>query len=334
MAGNPQGLNATVNTVHSATPLSDLTLAYRPSGGIADRIWPVKPVQHESDIYYKWNKGQRFRVVRADGQGTLIADKSPAKVRNFGFTTDSYKTQRYGAAESVSDRERANADAALSLEQSKLIGIQDEVMLDYEIRVATAVQAAANYAAANKDTLAGANQWNSASFTSLNTTGAGHSQIYTNLLTAKQSILTSANRMPNTIVIPFQVAMVVVNDPGLADMEKFTLNRLLAGDVLQDGGMFFGMRVLIPSITFQTTAEGEADSLGFVWGKNVILAYVDPAPGLNSLTFGLTFRVGGGFGIRSWREERTMETFYEASINQTEKLVSADCAYLISAAIA
>ncbi len=29
-----------------------------------------------------------------------------------------------------------------------------------------------------------------------------------------------------------------------------------------------------------------------------------------------------------------METFYEASINQTEKLVSADCAYLIAAAIA
>jgi len=44
--------------------------------------------------------------------------------------------------------------------------------------------------------------------------------------------------------------------------------------------------------------------------------------------------VGGGFGVRSWREERTMETFYEVSVNQTEKLVSADCAYLISAAIA
>src|SRR5258707_2555480 len=142
-------------------------------------------------------------------------------------------------------------------------------MLDYEIRVATAVQAAANYAAANKVTLAGANQWNSASFTSLNTTGAGHSALYTNLLTAKQAILTSANRMPNTIVIPFQVAMVVVNDPGLADMEKFTLNRLLAGDVLADGGMFFGMKGLIPRITFQANAAGAADNLGFLCGPNV-----------------------------------------------------------------
>src|SRR5258706_9577570 len=108
MAGNPQGLNATVNTVHTPGPLSDLSLAWRPSGGIADRIFPVRQVAKESDLYYKWNKGQRFRVVRADGQGTLTADKTPAKVRNFGTSQDSYKTQRYALAESVSDRERKN----------------------------------------------------------------------------------------------------------------------------------------------------------------------------------------------------------------------------------
>jgi hypothetical protein len=94
-----------------------------------------------------------------------------------------------------------------------------------------------------------------------------------------------------------------------------------------------GMRVLMPTITYQSTVEGEADSIGYVWGKNVVMAYVNPAPALNSLTFGLTFRKDA-FGIRSWREESTEETVYEVSVNQTEKLVAADCAYLIAAAIA
>lgn len=337
MAGSPGGLNATVQGVHQNVPLSDLTLMWRPTGGVADQLFPIKQVMKESDNYYVWNKGQRFRVLRSDGYGSLKADRTEAKTRNYGFTESSYRTFKFAIAESVSDRERENADASLSLEQSKILGIQDELMLDYELRVAGIATNAANYASSHKVTNSGTSQWNNASFASLGTTGSGHSAIKAQIDAGKQAIVTdTGGLLPNTIVIPYQVAIVLNNDPGLADMEKFTLNRLLEGDLLDPANQqlkFMGMRVLMPTITYQSTVEGEADSIGYVWGKNVVMAYVNPAPALNSLTFGLTFRKDA-FGIRSWREESTEETVYEVSVNQTEKLVAADCAYLISAAIA
>lgn len=331
--------NATVQSVHQSVPLNDLSLLWRPSNGImvADQVMPIKQVAKENDNYYVWNKGQRFRVLRNDGYGSLRADKTPAKVRNYGFTEASYRAFEFAIAESVTDRERSNADSALSLEQSKIFGIQDELMLDYEVRIANLVTNTANYNSTNFTTLAGVNQWNNASFQSLGTTGSGHSAIKTNIDAGKQSIVSATGGLfPNTIVIPYQVAVVINNDPGLADTEKYTLNRLMQGDILdpQDPtNRFFGMKCLVPTVSFQATTEGEPDALGYVWGKSVWMGYVNPNPSLNSLTFGLTFRKDG-FAIRSWREEKTKETFYEVALLQTEQIVAKDAGYLIKNAIA
>lgn len=330
--------NATTGTVHHPTPLTDLSLTWRPSTGvmIADQVFPVKPVKHESDTYYKWNKGQRFRVTRSDGQGSQRADRTAARLRNYGFTEDSYKLYEYALAESTTDREKANADDALSLEESRIHGIQDELMLDYEIRVANIIRTAANYAAANTTTLAGVNQWNNASFASLNSNGLGHSTIKANLDAGKKAVIAATGGiLPNTIVLPYEVAIVMNNDPGLIDKEKYTLSTLLSTDMLdlENPPKLWGMRVLIPTVQFQTTTEGEPDALGAVWGKDVWMGFVNPRIGLNSLTFGLTFRKGG-FDVRSWREEKSKENMYECSLLQTEKLVAADCGYLIKNAIA
>lgn len=307
---------------------------WRPSGHIAEQVFNVKQVSNESDTYYVWNKGQRFRVLRSDGKGSLRADGTRAKVSNVGFTEASYKAQEYAKATYITDREKANADAALGLEQSRILAIQDELMLDMELRVAGIVTTTGNYTHGNIVTNSGTSQWNNASFASLNSNGTGHSAIYGQFLAAQQQIIkNTGGKRANKVVIPFEVAYVMANDPGLADMEKYTLNRLLQGMQITDGAKFMGMDVLMPTIQYQSTVEGEADNIGSVWGKNVILFYQDPNPGLNSLTFGLTFRKDA-FGIRSWRDEGERKTFYECSLTQSENLVAQDCAYMIAAAIA
>lgn len=328
--------NATVQTVHQSVPLSDLSLLWRASSGvmIADQIMPVKAVQNENDNYYVWDKNQRFRVLRTDGQGSQRADKTAAKVRDFGFVEASYRTIEYAIAESVSDREKGNADQALSLEQSKILGIQDELMLDYEIRVASIVTNTANYTLGNTVTNSGTSQWNNASFASLNTTGSGHSTIKGQINAARQAIIqNTGGYLPNVIIIPFYVAVVLNNDPGLLDLEKFTINSLINGDLVNPQASLWGMRVVIPTVQYQQTTEGEPSNLSYIWGKNVWLGYVNPSPSLNSLTYGITFRKDS-FQVRSWRWEPTRETFYEVLINQTEKLISQECGYLIKNAVA
>lgn len=321
--------NFTVGGVHVNAPLTQLSLGYHPQGFIADQVFSVYPVAHESDLYYKWDKGQAFRVGRSDGMASLRADKTAPKRLNFGATVDSYVAQEFALEDTVSDREVANADAPLNLAASKIRRLQDLIMLDYEIRVANIATTTGNYAAANFVTLAGANQWNSATFVS-NTNGQ-HSVIAGEIFTGKNAVRLASGMVPNTIVIPYAVAMVIANDPGLIDLIKYTRSDLLVEDLLPP--RLWGMDVLIPRAPDTTAIEGEAVSLGDVWGKNVVLFYKDPTPGLDSLTFGLTFRQRP-WQVKTYREEKTDETVYRPNFVQAEKLVAADCAYLINACIA
>lgn len=329
MAGSP-GPNFTVTGVHVNAPLTQLSIGYHPQGLVAEQVFPVLAVSHESDLYYKWDKGQAFRVGRSDGAGSLRADKAVAKRRNYGATLDSYLAQEYALEDSVSDREAANADSPLNLAASKIRRLQDEIMLDYEIRVATIATTTGNYASSNFTTLSGANQWNNASFAS--TTNGQHSVIAGEIYTGKNAVRASTGGLiPNTMVIPYAVAMVMANDPGLVDLVKFTQPNLLVEDLLPP--RLWGMDVLIPRAEFEANVEGEAFSASDVWGKNIVLFYKDPNPGLDSLTYGLTMRARP-WQVKTYREEKTDETVYRPNFVQAEKLVAADCAYLINACIA
>ena len=322
--------NFTVGSVHVNGPLTQLSLGYHPQGMIAEQVFPVLAVNHESDLYYKWDKGQAFRVGRSDGSASLRADRSRAKRLNFGATLDSYTAQEYALEDTISDREAANQDTPLNLAASKIRRLQDLILMDYELRVANIATTTGNYAAANFTTLAGANQWNNASFVS-NTNGQ-HSVIAGEIFTGKNAVRASTGGLvPNTIVIPYAVAMVVANDPGLIDLIKYTRSDLLVEDLLPP--RLWGMDVLIPRGEYTAGVEGEAVTLSDVWGKNVVMFYKDPNPGLDSLTFGLTMRARP-WQVKTYREEAEDSTVYRPSFVQAEKLVTADCAYLINACIA
>ena len=327
MATSP---NNTAYSVHIDQALSDFSVSYRPTGFIAEQLFPKKTVNNQTDQFWRWNKSQAFRVARSDGLGTRVPDRTPAKMRIRGATPDSYKTFRYALADSISWDERKNADVGLQLEQHKVASIQDEIMMDYELRVANLCQSTANYAATNFTTLAGTSQWNNAGFTSIGT--GGHSAIKAVIDAGKQAIsLATGGLKPNLIVIPLLVAIVMNNDAGLVDLLKYTRPDMLVEDLLPP--TLWGMKVLVPTATFQTTTEGATDSLGYIWGKSVWMGYVDPNPGLETLTFGTTFR-WDDFQVRTWQEQKERMDVYEVSVNQDEHLISADCGYLIQNAVA
>lgn len=319
-----------VRGVHIRQDLGNLSVGYHPTGFIAEQLFPIFPVAHESDEYWFWDKGQAFNILRSDGNGSLRADGTPSKEMAFGATKKSYIAEEYALSTKITDRERANADNSLRLEASRTRRVQDLVLLDYEKRVATIAFTAGNYASANKTTNSGATQWNDASFTSIPT--GSQSAIVAQLLTGRDAVRKSTGgRYPNTIVIPPSVMAVMRNDKGLTELMKYTNSMLPDGRPFGDS--LLGMKVLEPAALYQNVSEGEATSLSDVWGKSVLLAYVNPNPGIDDLTLGLTFRQRG-WQVMSWREDRIKSTFYEPSFVQDEKAITFDCGYLIVNAIA
>lgn len=320
-----------VGGVHIRQDLGNLSIGYHPTGMVADQVWPVFPVKHESDDYWFWDKGQAFNLRRSDGKGSLRADGTASNELEFGATIKSYTCQEYALSTKITDRQRNNADSSLSLEISKTRRVKDLLMLDYEKRVASAVTNAASYAAANKVTNAAATQWNNGAFVSIPT--GGQSAIMAQILGGIDAVRQSTGGvMPNKILIPESVLIVMANDKGLAELYKY-----VRGDGLTTGNPFgpriAGLEVVTPTAMSQTVAEGEATALTDIWGKNVVIYYSDQNAGLDTLTFGLTFRQRAD-QVKSWRDERLESTFYEPSIIQAEQAISFDCAYIIINAIA
>ena len=322
--------NFTVRGVHINQALTQLTVAYRPMGMVAEQIFPVVKVAHEADDYYFWDKGQRFRLERTDGYGTLRADGAKARQVDFGATIKSYSAEEFALGTFVTDRQRANADTALQIEISKVTATQDLILLDQELRIASIITNTANNSSST--TLSGANQWNNSSFTSQPSTGPYFSTIQYNLNTGMEAIrLATGGLYPNVIVIPRPVAMVMARDLGLADYIKYTHSDLLVSSLLPP--TLWDMKVIIPGAVYQTSVEGEATSLSDVYGKNVWMGYVNPNPGINSLTYGAIFR-SRDWQVKQWRDESVDTTYYQASMVQDEQLIAPDCGYLIKNAIA
>ena len=319
-----------VRGVHIRQDLGNLSVGYHPTGMIAEQVFPVFAVSHESDEYWFWDKGQAFNLLRSDGNGSVRADGTRSKELAFGATRKVYNAQELAYATRITDREMRNADSSLRLETSRTRRAQDLVLLDYETRVANLVTGASNYASANKTTLSGTSQWNNASFTSQNT--QGQSVIGGELLTGIDAVRQSTGgRYPNVIIIPAAVLAVMRNDKGLNDSVKYTSNTIATGSPFGDS--LYGMRILTPTAMSQTVTEGEATALGDVWGKSVVIAYINPNPGIDDITLGLTFRQRP-WQVKTWREEAEESTMYEPSMVQAEAAITFDCAYLISAAIA
>lgn len=321
-----------VGGVHIREDLGNLSIAYTPDNMtlIADQVFKPFAVKHESDLYWVWDKDQPFNTARTDGKGSLVADGVRPSELSFGATTATYKCQAYGHTVRLTDREKENADNSLDLETSKVQSVRGVVRLDYEVRVATAARLSASYASSNKIALSTTDQWNNASFASLN--ALGQSTIVSRIETGKTAVLKSTRgKLPNTIIIPYEVAAVMRNDQGLNDKIKFTTNDISDGNPF--GKTLLGLNVIIPTGYSETIVEGDASSMGAIWGKDVIIAYIDPNPGLRSLTFGLTFQKEP-WNVKSWREEGEDSTLYKATCLQDERVVTYDCAYIITTAIA
>lgn len=315
--------------VHINQPLTNMSLGYHPTGMVAEQVYGVVPVAHESDYYYVWDKAQAFRLERGDGKGDLRADGAESLLEEFGATPALYMAEEYARKTRITDRQRANQDSVLQLEVSKTRRIQDKILLGQELRVASQLTTAGNWTNGNITTLSGVNQWNNASFASQAGTFSVIEMQFDN---AREAIRkATGGKEANVCVIPAAVSRVMKRDIGVRASIQYTHSDILTNGTLP--ATLWGLKVIEPAAIYDTSVEGEAFTPTDAWGKNVIVAYVDPAPGIDTLTLGLIFRARP-WQVKQWRVEERESTFYEASIVQAEQTVSYDCGYLIQNAIA
>lgn len=99
--------------VHVAAALTDIAVAYLQDESvyIADKVFPVVPVQHQTDVYYVWSKADFFR-----DEAQVRADATESAGSGVNLTTQTYSAKVYALHQDIGAQVRSNADPAVDVD--------------------------------------------------------------------------------------------------------------------------------------------------------------------------------------------------------------------------
>ena len=245
---------------------------------IADKVFPIVPVDKQSDYYYLWEKGFWFR--------NHVERRAPGAIYTEGgleLSAVQYVCAQYGLAYPLPREVVANQDVAVNLERTGAEWLADQFMLNREIACSAGVFVASVWG--TDLTLTGATQWSD--YEASDPLGA--------IDTAKNTIRAATGVTPNTLILGQQVWDKIKWHPDLVDKFKFTQTGILTEPLIAK--VFDVPNLMVGSAIYNTVKEGVTFSGAFIWGKEAVLLYVPPSPGLMTPASGYTFVWNQGMGL-------------------------------------
>jgi len=315
----------TPQSVHIDTALSNVSIGYKNEGYVADQVFPIVPVDKQSDYYFIFDKDFWFRnSVQVRGPGGTYAEGG-IKISNTTFVC-----KNKGLSFPLPWETLKNQDAAVDLETSGAEWLADQFMLDREIALAAKIMDASAWT--GYTTLTGGDQWSD----------YGGSDPIKNIEAGKEAIKKRIGRYPNLALMGAEVWDKIKFHPDLLDIYKHTQVPIMTVDLVAK--VFDVERIIVGNAIYNSTAEGSGSFNGaYIWPKNVLLAYVPKAPSLRTPAAGYTFvwkqDGAGGAGSYTIPIERITERARKrdrllADHAFDQKVVGADCGYEVIDAVA
>lgn len=317
--------------VHIDEVLTQISVGYPNEAFISERVAPAVRVQKQSDKYYVHGKEgwvlEPGSDVRAPG---AVANEIPG----LDVSTDTYYCVEHALQIAVTDEERQNADSPLSPDRDGTELVTDKVLLQRELIVRDLVQTAANYPAGSTVTLSGVTQWSdyaSATSTPIADVKTGIRAIHAQLFLE-----------PTLGVFPYRVMSFMEDHPDFIERIKYSQPGVLTSAII---GSVIGMQnIVVPGAGTNTAAMGQAESLAYIWGDDVLLAYVPARPGLKipAYMYEFVWRYPNGQAqvVERWREPARKSDLVRVSRRYDHKFIAIDgtgdtlAGYLIKDAVA
>lgn len=298
---------------------------------IGRRALPPLPVLSES---FKWSKfplGERFTLPKTEvgrkgrvNQVEFTAEEEDASVKDYGLD-DAIPYSDIKEAARARQEKRSRFDPRAAATE----GLTDLIELDREIRAASVVQDAANYAADKKVALAAADQFDNY--------GSASSDPYGVIDEGMDKTLVYR---PNHIIMGQPVWSKLKRHPRLIKAVKGGLTDEGAITKAQFADLFEidPENVLIGAAFVNAAKKGKEVSLSRVWGKSIQLLYLDPskrASDDNVITWGFTAEYGGRVAGSIDDKDIGLEGGERVRVGERvrELMVAKDVGYMIQDAI-
>lgn len=277
--------------VHVDQILTQISVGWPNEGLAGAALFPSVTVRKQSDKYYVFGREGWLPEDDLRAPGTEANEITGA-----ALSTDTYYAQEHSLQIAVTDEERANADSPLSPDRDGTNIVTSKIMLGRERKFQTLATTTANYASGSSTTLSGTSQWND----------YANSDPISDLRAAKIQVNSKIFQDPNVAIIPYQVMVKLEDHPDFLERVKYSERAIFSPELLASVLGFD--RVIVPGVGINTANLGQTASLGYLWGKDVVVAYVPPSPGLKVPAYGYEFTwAASGSGtqyVDRWREEK------------------------------
>ena len=282
-------------TVQADTVLTNISLDYAQNVDyIGEKLFPTVPVKKQAGKYFVFG-----REAWIPENGDYRAPGTEAnEIPGLDLSDDTFYAQEHALQIPVTDEERENVDSPLAPDRDGTELVTGKILLGRELAVRNMVMNVANYAAGFSVALTGGAQWSD----------------YANsdpVADIKKGIRTIHGRIfmdPNLAVIPYEVMSVLEDHPKIMQRIMYTDRAILTPEIIQS---VLGLpNVIVPGVAYSTSAVGTNNMAvvgAYLWGKDVLLAYVPPRPGIKTPAFGYEFAwtYGGKVMLTDrWREDK------------------------------
>lgn len=298
---------------------------------VSNRAASLIPVVNQTDIYVSYDRGYFWRDEAAPRPLGGRPNQAGYKISN-----GTYSCIEYGLEHVVDDRQRANADDPIRLDENATTLLTQKNMIKSDRVWAQKFFTSGVWSTQIEGvgSTPGANQ-----FLQFNDPASEPIEVidqYKDLIARKTGF------MPNTLVLGAGVKRILRTHPDIADRIKYTQTGIADDDILAT--LFEVDNVVVARAVYNAALEGAADDFEFIADEtSMLLAYIEPNPGLDSPTaiaqFAWTRLIPGqtnnlGGVIERGRDDRAHSDYFQGRMAWDQAQVASDLAVFFNDVIA
>lgn len=286
--------NPTAGDVHVNTPLTNFSQKWMQdeAGFVSLRAAPNLPVEKQSDLYYEFSREDFFR-----DEARERADGAESAGGGFTLSTSPYFAHVYAFHKDVTDRQRANQDSVIRLDQSAAQFVTQKLLIRRErvFQERFFPAAAASGIWANELTGAGSTP-GATEFLQWNVDG---SDPIVDVRNAIEVVHAATGLRPNRAIFGRPTWNVLLdNDAILArieggatrDMPAIVMRQLIAA-------LFELEEIFVMDGVVNSALKGEAESTGFIGGDNALIYHAPSGMAVDQPTAMAQFSWTGLMGM-------------------------------------
>ena len=300
--------------------LTDASSMYKPEEYISEEILPYIGVDRTTGKLAKYGQ-QHLRI-----ENSLVAGRGKfRRVETIVRSQSSYNLDGHGLEGLVTEDDYENVQEPYDAERDETIGLTTVLWLEKEQSLANAITATATMT--QNVTLSGTSQFSD----------YDNSDPIGRFNTGRKTVKDGCGFFPNSVTMSDYVAQQLRFHPQLLDALGFRWNRPggLKNEELMSA--LWVQKIFVGSAMYNTAKEGQTDTLGAIWGKDMVFAYIpdQAAPYQVSLGYRLGIKGMQPREVYKWPERNPPNS---TSILVRDKyqffLSNVLAGYLIKAAIA